>query len=168
MAPIRTALPCRIASLDDGAELAVLLVLEADIAGVDPVLVEGLGAGRMIGEELVADIVEVADERHADAEPVEPLADLRHRGRGLVPVDRDAHDLGAGAGERRDLRHRRIDIRRVGVGHRLHDDRRAAADRHGPDADAGRAVARRRARRGSRGGARRSSRVHGAERSARG
>ena len=53
--------------LDDGAELAVLLLLEADIAGIDPVLVERLGAGRMIGEELVADIVEVADERHIDA-----------------------------------------------------------------------------------------------------
>ena len=53
--------------LDDGAELAVLLLAEADIAGIDAVFVERLGAGRMIGEELVADIVEVADERHADA-----------------------------------------------------------------------------------------------------
>ena len=50
--------------LDDGAELAVLLVLEADIAGIDAVLVERLGAGRMIGEQLVADVVEVADDRH--------------------------------------------------------------------------------------------------------
>ena len=50
--------------LDDGAELAVLLVLEADIAGIDPVLVERLGAGRMVGQQLVADVVEVADERH--------------------------------------------------------------------------------------------------------
>ena len=58
--------------LDDGAKLAVLLVLEADIAGIDAVFVEGFGAGRVLGEELVADIVEVADERRGDAEPVEP------------------------------------------------------------------------------------------------
>ena len=47
---------------DDGAELAVLLLLEADIARIDPVLVERLGAGRMLGEQLVADIVEIADD----------------------------------------------------------------------------------------------------------
>ena len=53
--------------LDDGAELAILFLLEADIAGIDAVLVERLGAGRMVGQELVADIVEVADDGHADA-----------------------------------------------------------------------------------------------------
>ena len=53
--------------LDDGAELAVLLLLEADIAGIDAIFVERFGAGRMIGQELVADIVKVADERHANA-----------------------------------------------------------------------------------------------------
>ncbi len=82
----------------------------------------------MVGEQLVADIVEVADQRHVDARPVEPLADVRHGRRGLVAVDGDAHDLRAGAGQRRDLRDRRVDIGRVGVGHRLDDDRRAAAD----------------------------------------
>ena len=50
--------------LDDGGELPVLLVLEADVAGIDAVLVERLGAGRMIGQQLVADVVEVADDRH--------------------------------------------------------------------------------------------------------
>ena len=137
----RLAVPDR--RLDDGAELPVLLLLEADIAGVDAVLVEGLGAGRMIGEELVADIVEIADERHVDAEPVEALADARHGGRGLVAVDGDADDLGAGPGERRDLRHRRVDVGRVGVGHRLDDDRGAAADHDGADAHADGAMARR-------------------------
>ena len=51
--------------LDDLPELQVALVLEADVAGVDPVFVERLGAGRMVGEQLVADIVEVADQRDA-------------------------------------------------------------------------------------------------------
>ncbi len=140
---MRTALPWRMAVSTMAPKLAVLLFLEADIAGVDPVFVEGLGAGRVIGEELVADIVEVADERHGDAEPGEPLADMRDGGGGLVAIDRDAHDLGAGAGERRDLRDRRIDIGRVRVGHRLDDDRSAAADHHGADPDADGPVARR-------------------------
>ena len=47
----------------------------------------------------------------------------------LVAVDGDANEFGAGAGEFGDLRHGRIDIGRVGVGHRLHDDGRIAADR---------------------------------------
>ena len=128
--------------LDDGAELPVLLLLEAHIAGIDAVLGQSLGAGRMIGEELVADIMEVADEGHVDAEPVEALADPRHGGRSLVAVDGDAHDLRAGPGERRHLGHGRVHVRRVRVGHRLDHDRRAAADHDGPDAHANGAMAR--------------------------
>ena len=75
----------------------------------------------MVGEQLVADIVEVADQRHVDAEPLEPLADLRDGGGALVAVDGDAHDLGAGAVQRGDLRDRLVDVGRVGVGHRLDD-----------------------------------------------
>jgi hypothetical protein len=53
--------------LDDGGELRVLLLAEADIARIDAVLVERLGAARMIGEQRVADVVEVADQRHIHA-----------------------------------------------------------------------------------------------------
>ena len=94
--------------LDDGRELAIALVLEADIAGIDAVLVERFGAGGMIGKELVADIVEVADQRHLAALLQQPFLDLRHRRRGFVAVDGDAHDLGAGARERGDLPHGRV------------------------------------------------------------
>jgi len=59
--------------LDDRAELTVPLLLEADIAGVDPVLVDGFGAGRMLGEELVADVVEVTDDGDVDAAGEQPL-----------------------------------------------------------------------------------------------
>ena len=121
--------------LDDGAELPVLLFLEADIAGIDAVLVERLGAGRMVGQQLVADIVEVADDRHVDAHLEQPLLDVRHRRRRLVAVDGDAHDLGAGARERRHLPRGSLDVGGVGIGHRLHDDRRAAADHHAADID---------------------------------
>ena len=128
--------------LDDGAELPVLLLLEADIAGIDAVLVERLGAGRMIGEQLVADIVEVADDRHVHAHLEQPLLDVRHGGRRLVAVDGDAHDLGARARERRHLPRGRLDVGGVGIGHRLHDDRRVAADGHAADIDRHGAAAR--------------------------
>ena len=121
--------------LDDGAELAVLLFLEADIAGIDAVLVERLGAGRVIGQELVADIVEVADDRHVDVHFQEPLLDVRHGGRGLVAVDGDAHDFGAGPRQRRHLLRRPVDVGGVGIGHRLHHDGRAAADGDVADLD---------------------------------
>jgi hypothetical protein len=117
----RLAVPDR--GLDDGAELAVLLVLEADIAGIDAILVERLRAGGMVGQQLVADIMEVADDRHADAHLVEALLDAGNRGCRLVAVDRDAHDLGTRARQRRDLPRRLLDVGGIGVGHGLHDDR---------------------------------------------
>ncbi len=118
---------------DDGAELLVLLFLEADIAGIDAIFVERLGAGRMVGEKLVADVVKVADDRHVDFHLEKPFLDVRHGGRGLVAVDGDAHDLRAGARQRRHLRRRRLDIGGVGIGHRLHHNGRAAADGHVAD-----------------------------------
>ena len=84
----------------------------------------------------VADVVEVADQGDVDAEIVEALADARD-GRGRVgAVHGDAHDLGPGASERRDLGDRRGDVRRVGVGHGLNDDRAAATDGDRADFDA--------------------------------
>ncbi len=79
--------------LDDGAELAVLLFLEADIAGIDAILVERLGASRMVGQKLVADIVEVADDRHVDTHAQQPFLDVRHGGGGFVAIDGDAHQF---------------------------------------------------------------------------
>ena len=117
--------------LDDGGELPVLLVLEADIAGIDAVLVERLGAGRMIGQQLVADVVEVADERHV-ARPscssrslmCGTAAAASSRSTVMRTISEPAR---ASAATWRDGA---VDVGGVGVGHRLHDDRRAAADRH--------------------------------------
>ena len=118
--------------VDDRGELPVLLVLEADVAGIDAVLVERLGAAGFSAKQLVADVVEVADERHGDAARGEPVADVGDGLGGLVAVDGDAHELGAGARQRRNLIDGRGDVGGVGVGHRLHDDRRAAADDRRP------------------------------------
>ena len=49
--------------LADGRELLVAPLAGADVARVDPVLVERGGAGRIAGQQQVAVVVEVADER---------------------------------------------------------------------------------------------------------
>jgi hypothetical protein len=72
----------------------------------------------------------------------EPLADMRHGGSTLVAIDGDAHQLRAGREQRGDLGDRRVDIGRVGIGHRLHDDGRAAADDDAADIDGYRCAAR--------------------------
>ena len=123
--------------LDNGAELLVLLVLEADIAGIDPVFVERLGAGRMIGQQLVADIMKIADR----AARATPNFGSRSRicGTAAAASSRSTvmrTSLRAGARQRRDLPRRRLDVGGVGIGHRLHDDRRAAADGDAADIDA--------------------------------
>ncbi len=64
-----------IGDLDERRELRIALGLEADIARIDAILRQRLGAGRMIGEELVADIVEVAHQRHVIAHRGEAVAD---------------------------------------------------------------------------------------------
>src|SRR5205823_2314330 len=105
--------------LDDRGELDIALVLEADIAWIDAVFVERLGAGRMIGEQFVADVVKIADQRHVHALPREPVADMRNRGGRLVAIDGDAYQFRPGARQGGDLPDRLPDIGRVGVGHRL-------------------------------------------------
>ena len=121
--------------LDDGGELDVALGLEADVAGVDAVLVERLGAGGVLGEQGVAVVVEVADQRHGHAHLRQSVADVRHGLGRLVAVHGNAHDLRAGAGQRRALAGCRVRVGRIRVGHRLHDDRRVAANGDATDLD---------------------------------
>jgi hypothetical protein len=121
--------------LDDRGELRVLLAPEPDVAGIDAVFRQRLGAGRLRGEQLVPVVVEVADQRHRRTEQREPVADPRHGGRRLGGVHRHAHELGAGAGELGALLHRAEHVGRVGVGHGLHDDRMTAADGDPADDD---------------------------------
>ena len=118
---------------DDGAELAIFLVLETDVAGIDPILVERFGAGRIVAQELVADVMEIADQRHVDAALAQLVTDVGHGFCGLIAIDRNADEFRSGAGEIGNLIDRRCDVGRVGVGHRLDDDWRAAADRDAAD-----------------------------------
>src|SRR3546814_10317747 len=75
--------------LDQLRALGVALLAEADVAGVDAVLGESFGAGRLVGEQMVAGVVEVADQRHLDAHHRQLLDDARHDGGGLGVVDGD-------------------------------------------------------------------------------
>ena len=53
----------------------------------------------------------------------------------LVARNRDADDVRAGLRDPSDLGHRRLQVGRLGLGHRLHGDGRTAADRHPADVD---------------------------------
>jgi hypothetical protein len=75
--------------------------------------------------------MEIPDEWDVYASLGELIANVRHSFRCLVTVDRDAHKLGARTCQRRDLLCCCCNISRVGVGHRLDDNRMFAAD---PDA----------------------------------
>lgn len=82
----------------------------------------------MIGEELVAGVVEITGERSHDTDAVQLRTDSRYSGGGLIAIDGDANDFRAGGGERTDLADSRGDVGRICIGHRLHDDGRAAAN----------------------------------------
>ena len=75
---------------------------------------------RMIGEQLVADVMEITDQRNAHAKLGEPLLDARYSGGCFIAIDGNAHELGASSCQRRDLPRRSFDIGGVGIGHRLH------------------------------------------------
>ena len=114
--------------LDDVGELGVALVLEADIAGIDAVFVERLGAGRMLGQQLVADIMEIADQGRGDAALARPsricgtAAAASSRSTVIRTSSEPARESAATCATVP------VDIGGVGIGHRLHHDRRAPAD----------------------------------------
>ena len=94
---------------------------------------ERLGAGRVVEQQAMAVVVEIADQRHVDAHAVELLADLRHTGGGFRGIHRDPHQFGAGAGQFGTLHGRRHVVGGIGVGHRLDDDRGMSSDDHSTD-----------------------------------
>jgi hypothetical protein len=85
----------------------------------------------------MAVVVEIADERRRAAGVEHALLDLRYRRGRFRDVDRHAHHSGSGVRQLDALLSGRARIGRVGHRHRLHDDRRAAADLDVPDAHAG-------------------------------
>ena len=112
-----------------------------------PGLIRYLASGgrhlRVLGQQLVAVVVEVADDRDVDAEAADLADHLGDGGGGRLGVDRDPDELRAGVRQPGDLDRGRVGVGGVRVGHRLDDDRVGRPDEHAADVDAdGRPAAR--------------------------
>jgi len=83
----------------------------------------------MLRQQTVAIEVKIPDQRHVYAYCVELVANCRYCRGGLGIIYGNAHDFRAGTRQFRNLAHGGCDIRRIGIGHRLDHDRRAASDR---------------------------------------
>ncbi len=110
----------------------------ADVAGIDPVLVQRPRAVRILGQELVPVVMEIADEGRGDPGVPHAQADLGDRFRSLRHVHRDPNQLGSGARQVDDLPGGRRGVGGVGVCHRLDNHRRAASHHNRPDPDSNR------------------------------
>ena len=137
LTPMRTGLSLSIATRTIVAKCSSWR-LAPDVAGVDPVLGERRGHLRVVDQELVAVVVEVADDRHVDAEAADLADHLGDGGGGLLGVDRDPDELRAGVRQPRDLDRGPVGVGGVGVRHRLDDDRVGAPDEDAADVHADR------------------------------
>ena len=101
-------------------------ILVPNVAGVDADFVH---ARIHAGERHAVVKMNVRNERHGDARLLDGGKGLRrlHSGRS------DAHDVAARVGKRAHLRSSRRDVKRVGIGHRLHGNRVLPADGHAAD-----------------------------------
>ncbi len=73
--------------------------------------------------------MEITDQGHPAAPLLQRLSDHRHRFRSRFGIDAEAHQLGTGRGQFGHLLHTGLHVRGVRVGHGLHNDRGATADR---------------------------------------
>ena len=105
------------------------------VAGIDAILGQRLGAVRVLRQQLVAVIVEIADQGRVAAQRIQPLADTHDLARRILVVHRDAHQFRAGGSQLLHLFHRRRDVGGIGIGHGLDDNRCAPTDLHRTDAD---------------------------------
>ena len=114
--------------LADGRKLFIPPSSRADVAGIDAVFVERCGGVWVTREELVAVVVEVADERRVTSAIEHALFDLGHGRSRFRCVDGDTHHLRSGLRQFHTLLGRGRRIRRVGHRHALNDNRGAAPD----------------------------------------
>ena len=125
---------------DDRRKL-LIAPLSADVPRIDAELGEGGGAVGMAGKEDVPVEMEVADERDIQPLVFETPRDLGHGRGGARRVHRDADDFGARLEQCPDLIRRGRHVRRIGVRHRLDDDRVGAAHADASDVDRSRRAA---------------------------
>ena len=120
--------------LHDRREVFVV-AFGADVARIDPIFGEGGGHLRVFGQELVAVVVEVADDGHVHTESPHLADHLGDGGRGRFRIHGDAHELRSGMGQPGDLDRGPVGVSGVRVGHRLDDDRMRGADQDATDID---------------------------------
>ncbi len=125
----------------DGGELLVAARAFADVAGIDAIFVESLGAFGILCEQHVAVVMKIANQRSVTAGIEDALFDFRDGGGGFGDIHGDANDFGASLREFEVLVYGASDVGGIGIGHRLHDDRSAAADLNLADFDADRVMA---------------------------
>ena len=117
-------------NFDHGAEVVVILLADGTIAGIDAVLGQRPRALGILLQQDVPVVMEVADDGHGDAQLLQPVDDVRHSFGGVIVVDGDAHQFGAGTGQRHRLADGAVNVGSVGVGHRLHHNWCTSADAH--------------------------------------
>ena len=126
---------------NDGGELVVLVAAETHISGIDPVLGQDRGAFRHLLQQRVAVVMEVPDQRHLAGHHVEAALYFRHCGRSFQGIDRDPDQFRTSTRQLRNLGGRCFCVGRIGIGHRLHNDRVAATDLDIADTDCRRGAA---------------------------
>ena len=140
LTPMRTGLPWSIATLQMVENCSSRRLPVPTLPGLMRYLSSAAAQSGIARQQQVAVVVEVADERRRAAGVEHPLLDLGHGRRRFGQVHRDAHHLRSGLGQLDALLRRGRRVGRVGHRHRLHDDRRAAADLDVADAHADGAV----------------------------
>ncbi len=120
-------------NFDHGAEVVVVLLADGDVAGIDAVLGQRRRAGRVLLQQDVSVVVEVADDGHGYAKLGQAVDDVRHGFRRGIIVDGHADQFRAGAGQRHALADGAVDVGGVGVGHRLHHNWCITADANSAD-----------------------------------
>ena len=120
----------------DRGKLLVAPRARAHVAGIDAVFVQRPRAIGIFRQQHVAVVMKIADDRRGASQIAQPRHNFRHRRRRFRHVHRDAHQLRAGVGQFLALRHGAGNVRRIRIGHRLDDDRRAAANLELADFDA--------------------------------
>ena len=78
-------------------------------------------------------VVEISDNRRLPTLGADPFHDRRYSLRGRLGVYRHPDQFRAGPRQRRNLLHGGLNVRGVGVGHRLHHHRGIRPHHHRPD-----------------------------------
>ena len=107
---------------DHRAEIIVVLFSDVDVARIDAIFSQRAGTGRILFQQQMAVVVEIADDGHIDAEKIQRIHNLRNSGGGGLGIHRDADEFGTGARQRHCLIDRGLNVSSIRIRHGLHDD----------------------------------------------